>query len=296
MSELIGFIGLGRMGHPMARNLIKAGYTVRVYNRTRARADDLIGEGAQWADTPHEVAEPGHIVITMVADDRVLESVAGDRLLERLGPSGIHLSMSTVSPATARRLAQRHEQYRVTYLAAPVFGRPDAAAAAKLWICLSGPVSAKERVRPILGAVGQGLFDFGEEAGAANVVKLAGNFLIVAAQEAMAEAFALAEKNGIDRTRVAELIGQTLFACPVYQGYGNAIAHHRYQPAGFKLPLGLKDVDLVLQTAAASKVPMPLASLVHDRLIGALAKGRDELDCSALALGAAEDAGLPIPK
>ena len=296
MSELVGFIGLGHMGHPMARNLIKAGYTVRLYNRTRARADDLIGEGAQWANTPADVAEPGHVVITMLASDSVLESVAGDRLLERLGPGGIHLSMSTVSPATARRLAQRHQQHRVSYLAAPVFGRPEAAAAAKLWICLSGPLSAKERVRPILGALGQGLFDFGEEPGAANVVKLCGNFLIAAANEAMAEAFALAEKNGIERARVAELLGQTLFACPVYQGYGNAIAHHRYQPAGFKVPLGLKDVDLVLQTAAASKVPMPLANLVHDRLIGALAKGRDDLDWSALALGAAEDAGLPTPK
>jgi 3-hydroxyisobutyrate dehydrogenase-like beta-hydroxyacid dehydrogenase len=213
-------------------------------------------------------------------------------ILEKLGSGGVHISMSTVSPATAGRLAQQHEQHGSHYLAAPVFGRPEAAAAKKLWICLSGNGAAKERVLPLLNGLGQKVFDFGEQIGAANVVKLTGNFLIVSALEAMAEAFTLAEKNGIERTQVAELFGQTLFACPIYQNYGRAIAQEQYEPAGFKLSLGLKDVDLVLQTAQESQMPMPLASLVHDRLIAAVAKGRGDIDWTGLALGVSEEAGL----
>ena len=231
----------------------------------------------------------------MLSDDRALEGAMADDngLLQGLGPGGIHLSMSTVSPATARSLAERHRRYGVAYLAAPVFGRPQAAAARKLWICLSGPQAAKERVQPVLSTLGQGVFDFGEDPGAANVVKLAGNFLIASAIAAMAEAFTLAEKNGINRERIADMLTQTLFACPVYQNYGKAIAQERYKPAGFKLSLGLKDIELVLQAAASSKMPMPLASMLHDRLMSAVAKGREELDWSGLALGISEDAGLP---
>ncbi len=297
MSELIGFIGLGSMGEPMASNLLKAGYTLRVYNRTPSKAASLVNQGAKLVSHPRDVAEPGGTVITMLSDDQALEAVVGgdNGLLVRLGRGGMHLSMSTVSPATARNLAERHQRYGVAYLAAPVFGRPEAAAARKLWICLSGPQATKESVRPVLSALGQAVFDFGEDPGAANVVKLSGNFLIAAAIEAMAEAMTLAQKNGIDRARISDMLGQTLFACPIYQNYGKAIAQERYKPAGFKLSLGLKDIDLVLQTAASSKMPMPLANLLHDRFVSALAKGREELDWAALALGASEDAGVPRP-
>lgn len=297
MSELIGFIGLGSMGEPMASNLLKAGYALRVYNRTPSKAASLVNQGAKLVSHPRDVAEPGGTVITMLSDDRALEAVVGgdNGLLVRLGRGGMHLSMSTVSPATARNLAERHQRYGVAYLAAPVFGRPEAAAARKLWICLSGPQATKESVRPVLSALGQAVFDFGEDPGAANVVKLSGNFLIAAAIEAMAEAMTLAQKNGIDRARISDMLGQTLFACPIYQNYGKAIAQERYKPAGFKLSLGLKDIDLVLQTAAFSKMPMPLANLLHDRFVSALAKGREELDWAALALGASEDAGVPRP-
>lgn len=169
--------------------------------------------------------------------------------------------MSTVLPATAQKLAQLHQQQGAYYLASPVFGRPDAVAAKKVRFCLSGNKSAKERSQPILEKLGQGVFDFGEEAGAANVVKLACNFLIISAIEAMAEAFTLAEKNGIERTQIANFFAQTLFACPIYQNYGSMIAQEQYESAGFKLSLGLKDVTLALQTAAASQMPMPFASL-----------------------------------
>ncbi len=294
MSEHIGFIGLGNMGRPMASNLLQAGFALRVYNRNPSKAEPLVAQGAQRVSKPSEVVEPGGIVVTMVANDNALESVVTgeEGFLERLGQNGIHLSMSTVSPATARKLADLHAKHGSTYLAAPVFGRPEAAAARKLFICLSGVQAGKERVQPLLQALGQGVYDFGEDPGAANVVKLTGNFLIAAAMEAMAEAFTLAEKNGIERTKIIDMLGQTTFACPIYQNYGRTIAEERYTPAGFLLSLGLKDVNLVLQTAESAQMPMPFASLLHDRFMASVAKGRGEMDWSALALGVSEDAGL----
>ena len=294
MNQVISFVGLGNMGLAMATNLIEAGFGLRVYNRTAEKAQPLIAKGAKFCDRPSDVVEPGGIVITMLANDQALEEVVfGENgILERLGPGGLHLSMSTVLPATADNLAQHHEQQGSHYLAAPVFGRPDAAAARKLWICLSGNGAAKERVLPVLNVLGQGVFDFGDDVGAANVVKLAGNFLIVSAIEAMAEAFTLAEKNGIDRTKVADLFSQTLFGCTIYQNYGRMIAQQQYEPAGFKLSLGLKDVTLVLQTARASQMPMPLASLLHDRLMAAVAKGKGDIDWTGLALEISEEAGI----
>lgn len=296
MVDSIGFIGLGKMGSAMAGNLLEAGFKLHVYNRTLEKVAPLLKQGARLVRQPGDAAESGGIVITMLADDRALEDIVGNDggFLQRLGQGGLHLSMSTVSPCLARRLAEQHGRSGVEYVAAPVFGRPEAAAAKKLWISLSGPAAAKERVKPILEALGQGMFDFGEEPGAANVVKLAGNFLLASAIEALAEALTLAEKNGVDRMKLASMLGQTLFACPAYQTYGEAIAHERYQPAGFLLSLGLKDINLVLQAAASSTMPMPLASLLHDRFLAMVAQGRADLDWAAVALGVAGDAGLPI--
>jgi 3-hydroxyisobutyrate dehydrogenase-like beta-hydroxyacid dehydrogenase len=297
MQPVIGFVGLGNMGRPMAANLLKAGYSVRVWDRTPARAAALAAQGARGVCRPEEVAEAGALVISSLSNDRVLEEMVGanHELLRRLGPGGLHVSTSTVAPETSRRLAEGHRQYGVTYLAAPVLGRPDAAAAAKLWIFLSGPAEAKERAQPALRALGQGVFDLGEDPGAANVVKLACNFLLASAIEAMAEAFTLAEKNGVARGLLADLLVQTVFDCPVYRNYGRQIAEQRYQPALFKLSLGRKDVSLVLQAAAASLVPLPLAGLLHDRLLAAEAKGRGDLDWTALAGEVSEAAGLRPP-
>lgn len=294
MSETIGFIGLGHMGIPMATNLIKAGFALRVYNRTPDRAAPLTALGAKQVFRPRDVAQPGGIVITVVSNDAALEEVVlgEDGILPVLDSKGVHLSMSTVSPAVSRKLATLHGRRGSMYLAAPVFGRPEAAATRKLWIALSGAKAGKDRVQPILQAMGQGSFDFGENAVAANVVKLAGNFLIVSALEALAEAFALAEKNGVDRGKVAEMLGQTIFACPIYQNYGKAIANQVFEPAGFKLSLGLKDVSLALDAAGSAKVPMPLGSLLYDRLLTSAAKGREDMDWTALALSVSEDAGL----
>ncbi|MFL5626145.1 MAG: NAD(P)-dependent oxidoreductase [Ktedonobacteraceae bacterium] len=216
--------------------------------------------------------------------------------LERLRPNGIHLSMSTVSPVTARKLAELHAKHGSIYLAAPVFGRPEAAAAAKLWICLAGSQAAKDRVQPVLKAMGQGIFDFGDDPGAANIVKLCGNFLIVSAMEAMAEALTLAEKNGLDRSAVIDMLTQTLFSVPIYQNYGKMIAEKRHTPAGFQQNLGFKDVNLLIEAAEQARMPMPVASVLHDRLLAGIAKGRGEMDWSALALDVLENAGLELPQ
>ena len=292
----IGFIGLGNMGLPMANNLIDAGYKLKVYNRTAEKAQPLIDKGAELADTPLDAITPGGIVITMLPNDKVVEGVVlgEDGILRKLDKEGIHLSMSTLSPATAKKLAQAHQDMNAYYLASPVLGRPDVAEAGKLNICLSGNSAAKERVQPILKALGQKVYDFGESPDSANVVKLSVNFSIAAAIEAMAEAFTLAEKNGIDRTKIAELFGETLFSCPVYQEYGEAIAQHSYPPGGFKLSLGHKDVTLALQTAQDCNMPMPLAGLVHDRFLAAMAKERGDLEWAAIALEVSEAAGIEV--
>jgi 3-hydroxyisobutyrate dehydrogenase-like beta-hydroxyacid dehydrogenase len=295
MQTTIGFIGLGRMGEPMARNLLKAGYAVRVYNRTPAKAEALVREGAQRVARPADaVPAADAIVVTMLSDDRALEEVVlgRDGIGETLGTGGCHISMSTIAPATSTKLAAFHRQRATSYLAAPVFGRPDAAAARKLWICVSGSQEGKKQVRPVLEALGQGTFDFGEQPGAANIVKLAGNFLIAAVVEALGEALALAQKNGVERAAFAAMLTQTIFACPLYQNYAKLIAAEAYEPAAFKLALGFKDITLALDTAAASRVPMPLASLLHDRLLAGIARGRSDMDWAGIALAISEDAGL----
>jgi 3-hydroxyisobutyrate dehydrogenase-like beta-hydroxyacid dehydrogenase len=294
MSTTIGFIGLGQMGEPIARNLLRAGFALRVYNRTPDKTAALVAEGASAVTRPADAVEPGGIALSMVANDQALEDVtAGDGgLAAALGEGGVHVSMSTVSPAIARRMADLHGRFGSTYVAAPVFGRPEAAAARKLWVCTAGDEAAKARVRPVLETVGQEIHDLGADAAAANVVKLAGNFLILSAIEAMAEALTLAQKNGVDEGTVAKLFGETIFACPIYQNYGRIIAANAFEPAGFRLALGMKDVKLILGAAEASAAPMPLASLLHDRVLTALAKGRHDLDWSGIALGSKEDAGL----
>jgi 3-hydroxyisobutyrate dehydrogenase-like beta-hydroxyacid dehydrogenase len=293
MSESIGFIGLGRMGEPMAKSLLAAGFAVTVWNRDAAKARPLVDAGARQARTPLDAATAGGIVVTMVSDDRALHEVTAgnDGFAPALG-DGVHLSMSTVSPDASRRLAALHVGLGGSYVAAPVFGRPEAAAARKLWICTSGPAAAKARVKMVLDAMGQATYDFGEEPHAANVVKLAGNFLIMGAVEALAEAAALGQKHGIEREQLLGMLGETVFGCPVYQSYGRIVAREQYEPAGFRMALGLKDVNLVLDAAADVQAPMPLASLLYDRLLSGVARGRADMDCSAIALAVSEAAGL----
>jgi 3-hydroxyisobutyrate dehydrogenase-like beta-hydroxyacid dehydrogenase len=290
----VAFIGLGLLGLPMARRLAREGFTLRVWNRTAAKAESVVALGATLADSPADAARGSDVVVTVVADDAVLREVTlgEDGFLGQMNPGGVHLSASTISPDTARELAGEHARRGEHYLATPVFGRGDAAEAGALRVCISGPAAGRDTARPVLDALGSERFDFGEEVGAANVVKLAGNFLIAGAIEAMAEAYTLAEKNGVPREQVHDLFSRTLFACPIYQNYGRMIARHEYEPAGFFLPLGLKDVRLFQETGFRSRVPTPLAGLVQDRMLAALAKGREEMDWTAFALEASESAGL----
>ena len=293
MSETIGFVGLGEMGSAMAANVLKAGFALRVYNRTPKKAQPLVEQGASQAGTPAEAAGAG-LVVTMLTNDAALEKVTtGENgLAGALGEGGIHVSMSTVSPETARRLAEAHRAQGEWYVAAPVFGKPEAAAAKKLWIATSGPPEAKARLGPLLDSMSQGIYDFGNNPGAANTVKLAGNFLLGAAIEAMGEAFTLAQKSGIERQAIYEMFSQTLFACPVYKNYGQMIASENYQPIGAKPSLIRKDLGLVLDEAKTQQVPMPLAHLVHDRLTALVAKGREDRDWAGFAGEISEAAGL----
>lgn len=291
-SQPIGFVGLGNMGRHLAANLLAAGFPLRVFNRTREKARELEKKGATVVASAAEVATAGGIVLSILADDRALDAAGGEELGRALGKGGIHVSMSTVLPTTNERLAKAYQQYGATLIAAPVFGRPEAAEARKLWICTSGPEQARQRVKPVFDAIGQGVFDFGEAVGAANVVKLAGNFMLTAAIEAMSEASAMAEKNGIPREKLLSMLTHTLFNCPIYSNYGQRVIDADFDKVGFTLALALKDMTLAQQTAAASRAPMPMLSLLCDRYVSAIAKGRQGLDASALALGAADDAGL----
>ncbi|MBL8253095.1 MAG: NAD(P)-dependent oxidoreductase [Candidatus Competibacter sp.] len=294
MTETIGFIGLGSMGRPMANNLLAAGFDLRIYNRTPGKAVDLIASGARAVATPVEAVVPGGIVVTMVANDAALEAVTlgVEGIASGLGSGGVHLSMSTVSPQLARRLADVHREHGSHYVAAPVLGRPAAAAAGKLFILLSGSAEAKERVASLLAVMGQATRDLGDDPTQGHVAKLAANFMILSLVEVYAEVLAFAEKNGIGRQDMARLFGDTILNAPLFHLYGELLARENYAPPGFRLALGLKDIELILATGALSRTPTPVADLVHNRLLTAVAKGRGELDVTALALGVSEDAGL----
>ncbi|MEO7112588.1 MAG: NAD(P)-dependent oxidoreductase [Polyangiaceae bacterium] len=258
----IGFIGLGLLGFPMATNLLEAGHSLRVYNRTASKVDPLIARGAKLATSPADAITSGGIVASVVWDDAALESIVlSDGFLEKLGKGGVHISMSTVSPEAARRIAKMHEDRGCSYVEAPVFGRPEAAVARQLWIPVSGAKAAKDRVRTVLEAIGaKGIFDFGEAAGAAVAVKIAGNFLMFAATRSMIEAFAMAEKNGADAHALLHMLTTTLFPSPIYQNYGRRIADKL--PA-FESPIPEKDMGLFKKTAEQVGAPTQIV----DRLL-----------------------------
>jgi 3-hydroxyisobutyrate dehydrogenase-like beta-hydroxyacid dehydrogenase len=288
----LGFIGLGRMGAAMAANLVKAGHEVSVYNRSPGRGASLVALGAREATNLAEACG-GDLVITMLADDDAASEIALGRggLIAHLRKDAIHLSMSTISIALSKRLTQAHAQAGQRYVAAPVFGRPDMAAAAKLFIVAAGDPATIEECQPLFHAMGQKAFTIGTEPSAANLVKLSGNFLLASAIEALGEAVALIGKAGIDTRAYVEILTSTIFDSPAYKTYGALIAQRKFLPAGFAAPLGYKDIRLALAAAEGLRVPMPLGSLLHDRFLRLLAQGGDHLDWSAIGGLAAEDAG-----
>jgi 3-hydroxyisobutyrate dehydrogenase-like beta-hydroxyacid dehydrogenase len=289
----VGFIGLGRMGAAMAESLLRARHDLTVYNRTPDKAQGLVDRGARQAARVAETCR-GDAVITMLADDDAVEGVVfgEDGVLQSLGRGAVHASMSTISVALCERLAQAHAAARQRFVAAPVFGRPDAAAQGKLLIITAGDPDAIDICSPLFAAMGQKIAPVGRAPRTANLVKLSGNFLIGSVTEALGEAVALVRKAGIDPQQYVELMTSTLFPGPVFSLYGGLIADQKFQPAGFAAPLGEKDIRLTLGAAEALRVPMPLARLVHDRLEELIARGGSHLDWSAIAKIAADDAGL----
>lgn len=277
----------------MARILLKAGHRLTVYNRTRPKAEMLAAEGARVVDRPGEACR-GDVVITMLADDNAVEGILfGDgNAFSEFGKNTIHVSMSTISVALSERLTEMHTKAGHGYVAAPVFGRPESAAAGKLFIVAGGPEKTVTSCQPLFDAMGQKTFYIGEKPSSANLVKLSGNFLITSVIESLGEAFALVRKSGIEPHRYLEVLTGSLFSAPVYMTYGGLIADEKYEPAGFKMSLGLKDLRLALAAADALVVPMPVASQIHDHFLAAVAQGQGDVDWSGLARLSARDAGL----
>jgi 3-hydroxyisobutyrate dehydrogenase-like beta-hydroxyacid dehydrogenase len=289
----VGVVGLGRMGAGIARSLLRAGHRVTVFNRTADRAEALRPFGASVAPSLADACR-SEVVCTMVADDTALENFAfGDAgILASLGRGAIHISLSTISVALSDRLTAAHARHGQGYLSAPVFGRPEAAEAGRVAVVAAGPDNLIQKCKPLFEAMGPTLFVAGDRPSMANVVKLSGNFLIATVLESLAETVAFARKSGVDAAALLNFLTAGLFNAPVYKIYGDLILQGKHEPAGFLLPLGLKDVRLVLQAAEAANVPMPIASVLRDRFITAMARGNQEKDWSVVASIAAEDAGL----
>jgi 3-hydroxyisobutyrate dehydrogenase-like beta-hydroxyacid dehydrogenase len=288
----VAVLGLGAMGAPIARNLVAAGFRVAVWNRSPERAREI--DGARAAVTPADACADADMAITMLADDRAVEEVVfgGMGVLGSLRRGACHIGMSTISVALSRRLLAAHDAAGQGYIAAPVFGRPEAAATRQLWVVVGGRDADVERASRVLAGVGQGTFRMGD-APQASLTKLLGNFMIASTIEMLGEALATAEKAGMEPGRFLDMLTGTLFGAPVVKRYGQLVADTAFEPAGFRLPLGLKDVGLVLQAGEELRVPLPIAGLLRDRLLTALARGRAHFDWSGFASVIREEAGLP---
>jgi 3-hydroxyisobutyrate dehydrogenase-like beta-hydroxyacid dehydrogenase len=288
----IAFIGLGAMGKAMAGNLIKAGHTVRVWNRSRGPVDEMAKQGARPLASPRD-AFTGDAVLSMLADDDALRSViVQGRVLDGVAPGLVYVNMATISVALSRELADLFRTRGIAYVAAPVFGRPDAAAAGKLQIVVAGDATAVARVQPLFDAIGQRTWPVGTEPYRANVVKLAGNFMIAAAIASMGQAVALAEGHGVRGGDLLDVLTSAVFTAPLYKNYGAVIAERRYDPPGFKLVLGLKDVRLALAAAESVHAPLSIASVLRDDFLDAVAHGQSDQDWCSVAEVTRRRAGL----
>lgn len=289
----IAFLGLGRMGDPMARRLVGA-FELAVFNRDMARAKPFEALGARIAGSVREAVEGAEVAVTMLSDDAAEEAITfgPGGLLEALAPEAVHVSMSTIGIATSARLGEAHAEAGQGYVAAPVFGRPPAAASGQLWILAAGPEDQVVKCQPLFQLLGQGVFPLGGRASTAHAMKLAGNSLLVTAVEALSEAFAYGEKAGVAPETTLKILNTALLKSPLADAYGGAVVRGDFEPAGFALRLGLKDVSLALRAAEAYQAPLPIASLLRDRLLSAVARGYGDQDLAALSRISREDAGL----
>jgi 3-hydroxyisobutyrate dehydrogenase-like beta-hydroxyacid dehydrogenase len=292
----IGFIGLGNMGTGMAANLLAAGHRVTAYNRSQGKVDALAERGAHPARTVAEACG-GDAVVSMLANDAAVEAVTfgDDGILANLKAGAAHVSSSTISVALAERLAAAHAEAGQRFVTAPVFGRPEAAEAAKLFVVVAGDSAVTQSLSPLFDAIGQRTFVVSDDPTAASLIKLSGNFLIASVIESLGEAMALVGKAGVDKQQYLDILTSTLFGAPIYQTYGGLIAREEFEPAGFAATLGLKDVGLVLAAGSELKVPLPLASLLRDRFLTLLATGGEHLDWAAMGAVSAWEAGGKHP-
>ena len=290
----IGIVGLGEMGLSMATRLVAAGHEVTGYNRTASRSQELVKRGGKAARNLEEAAKFSEVVITMLSDDAAVEEIVigSGRLIEFLPEDAVHISMSTISPSLCRRLGRVHASRKKKFVSAPVLGRPEAAEQGSLFILTAGDSEAMNRVRPVFSALGQKTFELGSDPGAANLVKLCCNFMIASVIESLSETFALVRKaEGIDHEQYLKVLTGTIFTGPVFETYGRHVLEHDFKP-GFRVPLALKDLELGIAAGKESAVPLPLASLIRDRLITAIAQGMENLDWSSLALVSLRAAGM----
>jgi 3-hydroxyisobutyrate dehydrogenase-like beta-hydroxyacid dehydrogenase len=283
----LGFIGLGHLGTAIAENILQKQGQLRVYNRTASKAQPLIEKGAVFCNSIKELASTCDIVFSMVSDDTALNHVTrgNDGIAQNLKQGGIHVCMSTILPATSSQLVTIHDQNNNHYIAAPVMGRPEAARAGKLHFLISGNKESIDKIKPLLQDAGAaGIWEFGNDVAAANIAKLCNNSLIVSAIESMAEALNLARKSGIDTTTWMNMITQSVFAAPVYINYGNILLKEMYQPAGFTLRLGLKDINLVMEQSREVNAEMPVGQLMQKRFNEGVATGLGDHDWTAVAM------------
>lgn len=292
----IGFLGLGNMGAGMAANLLRAGHTLTAYNRSFDKVEALAGLGALPARTVADACR-GEVVVSMLANDDAVEAVTfgADGVLANLRSGAVHVSCSTISVALAERLTAAHAEAGQRFVAAPVFGRPEAAAAAKLFVVAAGDSATVQAVSPLFDAIGQRTFVVAERPEAASLVKLSGNFLIASVIESLGESMALVGKAGVDKQQYLDILTSTLFGAPIYHTYGGLIASEEFEPAGFAAKLGLKDIRLVLAAGDELQVPLPIASLLRDRFLTLLALGGGALDWSAVGALAAWESGGSSP-
>jgi len=283
-----GFIGLGSLGTPIAINLLDSGHPLHLYNRTLSKAKALESKGAIVHDSIESLAPDCDIIFTMVADDAALKAITtgNNGLLAHMKSGAVHVSMSTILAQTAGELAALHQEKGQHYLAAPVFGRPEAATARKLNFVISGNKAQREQATPFLkNAGGAGVWDFGDDVLTANTVKLCGNFLIATALEAIGESVFLAKQSGVDPHRMWEMFSQTIFNAPLYQNYSKIILNQQFEPAAFTAKLGLKDLNLVLQQGSIAQQPVPLAELMKKHMEHLVNTGKESIDWSAVSLG-----------
>lgn len=283
----LGFIGLGRLGTPVALNLLEGNKQLYIYNRTTSKMEPLVVRGATACNSVKELASKCDIVFTLVSDDDAINDVTlkEDGIAANLKPGGIHVSISTISPTASEKLAEHHASLNQHYVAAPVMGRPAAAEARKLNFLVSGNADAIQKIKPyLLQAGGERIWEFGEGASLANVAKVCNNFLIISAIESMAEAMRLAEKSGLDKQEWINMITNSLFSAPIYRTYSELLLNETYLPAQFYLKLGLKDINLALQQAAKVKTPMPVGEQLKQQMNTSIGKGYGEYDQTAIAL------------